>query len=588
MSSVIEEAVPSTIDVPCLFAPNWGKQSHLIWNLMAAVQCGEALPTLDQFLGEESAIDESSDGLAVRYSMSLLRDILRAGGSATVRDSRLFVSWPDWSGPEGRNFARRALEQARDLRPLTADEIRRVRPLFSPDLDGETLAEVLKEASFSLLSANEMHPSGIPYQEAFGAALRYWTMPYRGRTGRMKRFVLVASHPKLGEHPVIAGVLELGDEAPFCTWRDSILGIEPQSFGMWLAGDQGAIREKATRVAARMRSIRQCLRPTSSGWDLGMVDARAVVKQRHEIEAASQGRSRVRTDQRELLMDRKRLAYGLRLARGEVAIDQVAHGAEFDPRNPDIAAGVRGFHDLILPRLHLEATVCGAVPPFAQALGGKLMVAFLTHPKVIASTLGAEGELLGWSFDSEKLDKLLPSFGMMCLTTKGLYAGHAAIYNRGEAPGATGAVRMRHLDNTDGNTTSLISTYTTKLARALIESPKDDSVRVSSVYGSGGAKRHRAIEKAAIDVGLPQRLVMAGIRRPVYGLNYVSNAPDVSWLGEEPKWLVKPDEAPAEFCERATKLWRTKWLQRAVDRVHDYALVPSLIRTIETMGQGDA
>lgn len=567
-------------DAPCLFAPIWGKHASLLWQLVAATQAGELLPTLDSLLSESAIGDADADYVRVLFSLSLLRDVVRAGGSAVVRDSRLFISWPDWSGPDGRRYARKAMAGARDMRPLTGQEIERVRPMFAPDMDGESFVQVLAEARYALRAVSEAHPSGVSYQEAFAAALRYWTMPYRGRTGRMRRFVLTAEHPLLGPWPVLAGVLELGDEAPFCTWRDRLLGLSPASFGEWLQSKDSLSR--AEIVAARLRSIRSCLRATSDGWDLSSIAAEEVVQQRHALEKASHGRSLVLTDERELLKDRKRLAYGLRLARGEAALRKVAHGGALDIRDPDISAGVRGMHDLILPRLHLEATVCGAVPPFAQALAGKLLVSFLSHPDILAAPLGAEGELLGWSFDSERLSNELPSEGMLCLTTKGLYAGHAAIYNRGEAPGLTRPVRLKHLDNTEGQTTSLISTLTTRLARRQLEEPSSLTARVSSLYGSGGAKRHRAIEKATIDVGLPSRLVMAGIRRPVYGIEFVSNAPAVSWLGEAPDWRVRRHESSEEFSKRALELWKARWLTRAVDRVRDYALIPSLIRTIQT------
>jgi hypothetical protein len=229
----------------------------------------------------------------------------------------------------------------------------------------------------------------------------------------------------------------------------------------------------------------------------------------------------------------------------------------------------------------MEATVCGAVPPFSQALCGKLLVSFLSHPDIIDAPALAEGELLGWSFDMDQLIQLLPSNGMLCLTTKGLYAEHAAIYNRAEAPGKEHPIRMVHLDNTEGASTTLVSTETTRLARQLLEEPGSESARVSPVYGSGGSKRHRAIEKATIQVGLPVNLAMTGIRRPVYGMNFVTNPAAVSWLGEAPDWLVRRPEDRKIFSARATALWRQRWLERAKNRIADYVVLPSMVHLLE-------
>jgi hypothetical protein len=169
--------------------------------------------------------------------------------------------------------------------------------MFAPDLDGEQLAQILAEGSFELIPASALHPSGIPYAEAFSAALRYWTMPYRGRTGRMRRFVLTASHETLGLHPIVAGILELGDEAPFCTWRDDLLGLSVASLLQWIALDP---KKNARLAAKRLRSIRKCLRPRSRGRSIGGSE-----------------------DGGELLKDRKRLIYALRLAQGEFGLHPV-------------------------------------------------------------------------------------------------------------------------------------------------------------------------------------------------------------------------------------------------------------------------
>lgn len=562
-------------DSPITFEPTWDGSRGLIWELVAAAQSGELSATLDAI---STGRHKASGDIKVQFAVSLLRDILRAGGEAWVRDSKLLVKWPCWDGAGGKESAQRALLAARDMRALTPSELSRVTPLFAPDLDGDQMADVLSEARFHLESASGTHPTGIPYNEAFAAALRHWTMPYRGRSGRMRRFVLLATHRHLGSHPVIAAILELGDEAPFCTWRDDLLGLSSASFLQWLA--KSNVRETANAIADHLNRLRGCLLPTQEGWDISAVTADVIVSERSRVEAASHGRSLVGENERDVLKDRKRLAHGLRLARGELALRNISHGAELIASNPDLSAGIRVLHDLVIPRVHLEATVCGAVPPFSDALGGKLVTAFFSHPDVVRSVTSAEGELLSWSFDLDRLLPQIPSHGLLCLTTKGLYSGHAAIYNRAEAPGKTGPIRLKHLANTAGATSTLVSTETTVLAKQLILDPTVGSRKISTVYGSGGSKRHRAIEAATRAVGLPGRLAMAGIRRPVYGMSFVSNATEVIWLGEKPDWKAPIHLSPDAFSELATRQWRDRWLTRAVARAREFALMPSLVRSL--------
>lgn len=578
------------VEKPRVFAPDWGKYRKKFWFFLSEAKKGNIEYALNDLLAFSDDIGEDPDALRVQFSVSLLKDILNSGGWARVIDSRMFVSWPDWQGESGRHAAREAMISARDMRPLNAREIERVRPLFASDLDGEALGRILQEGRFSLVAATEKHPSGVPYTEAFSAALRYWTMPYRGRVGRMRRFVLLAEHPELGQHPVVAGILELGDDAPFCGWRDGLLGLSRGSFKAWLSNLRKDDQAVATMNGAteRLRTFRSCLRPTQDGQDLGKMDAESIVNDVDAIEELAKGRSQVSHHEIDALRDRKRLAYGLRLARGEVALRQLeTRGYDLQSSDLDeklernIGAGVRAMHDILIPRLHLEATVCGAVPPFNEGLGGKLLISFFTHPEIINATLHGERELLSWSFDIERLDPHLPKFGMLCLTTKGLYQGHAPMYNRGLAPGLSVPIRMRYLDNTGGQTTTFLSQRTAQLAKRLHDSVHGKDQRVSTVYGSGGAKRHRVIEAALIIIGIPPKVAMAGIQRPVYGMEFVSNAIEVSWLGSEPQWLIFRDEPPDTFCERAVNLWRGRWLERAKARVQEFALTPSLIRILE-------
>jgi hypothetical protein len=394
----------------------------------------------------------------------------------------------------------------------------------------------------------------------------------------MRRFVLTASHQVLGKLPVVAGILELGDEAPFCTWRDNLLGLSSASLITWLESDP---RKNARLAAAKLRSVRKCLRPTSQGWHLASISYDEVLASQSAIEKASHGRSLVeKSEDRELLRDRKRLIYGLRLARGERALTEIAQGKRtLDVGDSDLAAGVRALHDLVLPRTHMDATVLGALPPFAEAYGGKLLISFLSHPDVISAPLETEGELVSWSFDLKRLSRILPAYGMLCLTTKGLYAGHAAIYNRATTPGRDTPVRMEHLANTDGTTTTLLSGLTMQLARRVLDAAGGS--RVSMVYGSGGAKRHRTIEAAISICGLPARIALAGIRRPVYGLRFASNPVEVCWTGAHPEWRIEPHKKSDDFHQSATELWRGRWLHKATGRIREYAIVPSLVRHLK-------
>lgn len=535
------------------------------WRWLASAQSGSLGEELEAFLCQYR--DPTPASQRASFVASFLSDLLRVGGSVEVRDSRLRVAWPDWTGPSGRDVTRKAMRAARETAPLQQVVLDRLAPFFAPAVGGEQLARIVAEGRFDFKPVSDVHPTGPTYVEAFDLALRFWSMPYRGRTGRNRRFVLTVEHESLGGFPVVAGILELGDEAPFCTWRDDLLGLSPKSFVQWLQEDP---ERRSMRTASRLRELRSLIRDEHE--DHAGRTAETLVQERSRLEAIAHGVSRQGKSQAELARP-KRAVYALRLARGEKALLDIANGSRsISINDSDLNAGVRALHDLVLTRVHMEATILGALPPFSEALGGKLLAAFLAHPYAVSAPSVTESEILGWVFDLDQLRDKLPGRGALCLTTKGLYAGHAPIYNRAETPGVQKPVKYEHLDDTAGNTTSLLSSRTARFAWAIASEGA-----VSKEYGSGGAKRHRALEAAAQACRVPLDALIAGISRPVYGIRLANNPTSVCWLQEEPDWRIKRDQEAPAYRDSAVLLWRERWLARAVTRVHEYAHLPGLI-----------
>src|SRR5262245_30193959 len=104
----------------------------------------------------------------------------------------------------------------------------------------------------------------------------------------------------------------MGDEAPFCAWRDELLGLSSLSFSRWLAA-QPDVASAATIVATRFRAIRRTILPTRAARNLSLQDGIDVVKRAAVLEGRAAGRSIVDED----FKSRKRIAYAVRLARGE-------------------------------------------------------------------------------------------------------------------------------------------------------------------------------------------------------------------------------------------------------------------------------
>jgi hypothetical protein len=274
-----------------------------------------------------------------------------------------------------------------------------------------------------------------------------------------------------------------------------------------------------------------------------------------EMRTASAGRlgSRHEIDQR------KRLAYLARLVAGEIAFRQ--HLVD----GPGIREGLRVLHDLTVPRIHLEATVCGALPPFGPLLVGKLIASLFGHP-LVRSLLDRDVGSITRSLFDHSIERFLPRNGALLVTTKGLFAEHSAQYNRVTIPGARAPIRLAHVADTVGTTTSLLSDRTARLAEALLR--HGASARgISREYGSGGGKRQRTIESAALSSGLHEGIVHARFHRPIYAVPFIANLPDVALLNDHPRWWIDPDEDEQSFNGRALVDWQKRWLPVATRRL---------------------
>jgi hypothetical protein len=377
----------------------------------------------------------------------------------------------------------------------------------------------------------------------------------------MRRYVVVGSLDHVTPGPLVVGLIEVGDDAPFSSERDEFLGLRPSELLDWIRRQPNHIAV-SDALAARFRQFRHAVKPNSALSPDSPADL--VLSRATDLAGLSAGRSRHDAD----LVDKKRIAYLLRLARGERAMSRLAAREVVPFDDADLREGVRAVHDILVPRVHMEVTVCGAVPPFAAGLGGKLVVAFLAHPEIVALGMTPAGSILQDVFDAGALASQLPNHGLLALTTKGLYPGHSALYNRAVVPGGNGPLRLIHIGDTHGSTTALLHDRTGRLAK-LVVAAADPGRRVSLVYGTGGAKRQRSIQSASLSIGLPGDFAHAGIQRPIYGLRLVGNLEETIWAGADPDWRIDSALGPTAYSRRAIGIWRSRWLDVARRRLAD-------------------
>jgi hypothetical protein len=387
-------------------------------------------------------------------------------------------------------------------------------------------------------------PKNLESSNVFRYGVTTWSMPYRGREGRSARFIVWIRN-RGTEFPL--GIMEVGDDAPYSPLRDQALGF--------------SVPNQHDPLNAKLKVRLLELRKTMNRSDLP-IDPTLDTK---DFLTAWRSLNLDEKSVRDKFTDpsvRKRISYLNRIFNGELALSEADLWNE-----KDVAAAVRAIKDVTLNRVHTEVVICGALPPFGNLLGGKIVAMMMNHPLVRATLDRDIGVLLAGSFDVLKIEKWLPRFGPLLTTTKGLFPNHSAQYNRVRLPSGKSTLKLEKLGLTQGQTMSHISDRSMNFAVEINERMGEKGI--SREYGSGGAKRQRILQSAARIVGLDTDSLYAHVTRPVYGTLFVSNSQGVVLGGESPEWKdnYMPNQTTEEYETLVMEMWRDKWLSNAKRRV---------------------
>jgi hypothetical protein len=490
------------------------------------------LTDFDSIFNTQISRDFTMAEINVAFAFSAILDLVSWGGRIEIIDSFVWLHKIKSEINDSSNSDR----MRKAMTVLKKNEVQ-----FFSGLSETKAIELLISGSIQFEKVESRNSEN---SDLFRRGLTTWSMPYRGREGRSTRFILWIIN---NTHKEPLGIIEVGDDAPFSPLRDAALGFSEVDF---LTIDK-------PRLANRLFSLRKAMLKSDLPIDpsLPFSEFIEIWHEKNLSDKATRGK----------FLDNsvvKRLSYLARISSGEASLLGIKQWSD-----RDISNSIRAIKDVSLNRVHTEVVICGALPPFGKYLGGKIMAMMMNHP-LVRETLDRDiGILLSESFEKSELEKWLPRYGPLLTTTKGLYPNHSALYNRVRFPSSNNSLKLEKLGSTEGLTMSHISDRT--MAYAVKINENLGSGGISREYGSGGSKRQRIIQKAASTVGIAPDCLYADVTRPVYGVSYASNNQDIVLYGEEPKWkdplMLITDANQYEF--EVMKLWRSKWLKRALQNV---------------------
>ncbi len=557
----------------------------------------------------------------------LFRDLTRASWKACYRDGVLYMSLPslngadihDGSSPEVKKLLRSWMSESRHERLVSyTDFIQRMERKNTSEhsideliADGEELSKRLKRVQkgeipasqavkpyLQLVVENEKDEfTGIKTSEIWRYFRLTWSTPAETTPGRTMQYLIRdAAHPM---HAVM-GIASLENCAVQITCRDDYIG--------W---NQKAFIERITTLTKKeakseFKRLLQYIEVGISGIDYSELCTEATVEEPTEEDIqelldyaanAEQRRQELlkealedgieETDKSELgcisketenaLYNRKRAEQLGRLLMAKKAILDVYNSKEFgeiwiDFCNSEIGNSAIRSALVAQKTQHIgsslmELNVCGAIPPYNEILGGKLVALLATSPQVIHDYKERYSNKASMIASRLKGENVYRPADLVYVGTTSLYYVGSSQYNRlkipGDVFGSDFDVVWKKLGMTIGFGTMHISKATTL---SLTEATSDGFNRINHVFGEGASPKMRLLTMAIRELlestnEDSKDFSKHAMSRIVYGVCLARNTADyLMGKAKKPDYYTDLTHYQ-EGTQKVIDYWTSRWLE---------------------------
>jgi len=574
--------------------------------------------------------------LAYATALRLLRDLVQQGWTLGLDDEGIHLGAPltvvaASDDPAAAKallkqsfaFARRAqLAEPATRSFIETMERRGISSLFA---DGRELADRLDAAFHSdgttadaILPSLELvtpdsreETTGLRLQDVWRYARHFWSIPYQSTPGR-NLFYLVRDDA--GPHRPVIGIAALGNAVLGLAQRDDALG--------WTArGLRARLERSSAEQRARLaRHLLDVLRtdidviyaadlPVGDGpWDVATVsrlrdiERDAAFDRRKALAEAGDERSpdyHLIRDAHDEALDgdpetvdwltiaktalyrRKRAGTLADLIQAWLAL--AARGVDANPENladaleddrgrAALESALRRIKQRAIAENLMEIITCGAVPPYGDVLGGKLVAMLLTSPRVVADIRERYAGRVSLIASGLKGAPVRRDPSLAVLTTSSLYSVGSSQYNRIRVPaevldGRDGQVTYERIGKTDSFGTVHFAPDTAEALVALARLSDENRRLVNHLFGEGMSPKLRAVRSGLEALGLdPDVFLRHHSPRLLYAVRLARNTDDVLLgLDGTPDYILRGGPHSDSTTEIA-HYWRKRWLEPRIQR----------------------
>ena len=554
-------------------------------------------------------------------ALRVLRDLHTQGWTFQTDDEGLLLKAPGTkrsSDPEVEKetirrsfaFARSAqLSQPSVVRFVRGLERRGIHTLFA---DGPDLVDRIRshgtsaiQPELELIEPFARDPgTGLRLQDIWRYARHFWSIPYQSTPGR-NMFYLVRDGAADGR-PLI-GIAALGNTVLGLAPRDDYAGWS--ATGLRARWETMSIRNRRRLAMHLVEVVEEGIAETYSDdiWPDGIPrEWRDAVSDAERIEtAAADERDELLSDQdgerdqdylavraahsaaqqgdpasvdwqalaTTALYRRKRASTLADVARARgVLVDLGAPDPASIERALETPDGVRAL-EIALRRVKqrvlasnvMELITCGAVPPYRELLGGKLVALLMLSRSVAKDYERKYSGQVSLIASGLAARPVVRSARLAWLTTSSLYAHGSSQYNRLKLSVDSQELAYNRIGVTQSFGTVHFAPDTVRALGQIARLADANRRRVNNLFGEGTSPKMRLVRAGLDALGLNASVFLRHHSpRLLYGANLCSNLSDLLiGLNQKPDYVLPSGPSSTAIL---TEHWRERWLTRRVQR----------------------
>lgn len=576
----------------------------------------------------------------------LFRDLIRASWKACYRDGVLYMSLPtlngadmhDTTSPVVKALLRSWMSESRHERLVSyTDFINRMenpgankQSIAVLIADGDELADRMERAHrgaieiedaiqpyLQLVKENDRDEfTGLKISEIWRYFRLTWSTPAETTPGRTMQYLIRdAAHPM---HAVM-GIASLENCAVQITCRDDYIGWNQKAFiDRIITLDNDIAKAEFKRLLAYLEEgiagidySELCTdmvvsNPTDMDIQLLLDEASNAEQSRQQLlrnelegyidESEKSELGSISVDTEKALYRRKRAEQLARLLSAKKAIGDLIKTDDFNEiwidfcksevGNSAIRSALVAQKTKHIGSSLMELNVCGAIPPYNEILGGKLVALLAISPQVVHDYKERYAEKASEIASRLKGVPVCRPADLVYVGTTSLYYVGSSQYNRLKIPGKVFGsdfdIVWKKLGMTIGFGTMHISKATTM---SLTEATSDGFNRINHVFGEGASPKMRLLTMSIRELlestnEDSKDFSKHAMSRIVYGACLAENTFDYL-LGndQEPKYYTDMTDY-VSGTQKIIDFWRNRWVKSRLN----YELIYQRMRDFDKQG----